>query len=232
MMVSFAAVFKAGSYDPDSRTGGSYAIILYFARMLRPATIMLFIIWLLKPSKDKLFFLIISLLCSLKIILIDGRRSEVFNLFISIVFPLFFVRNRTAPRALILPAVFISLFVLTFLPAARKYTLKGDFSSVFAISPAELIESEVTAQSTNEVVEAAKNMDVAAISGRYNWGSTVYNEFVVQFASSTIFGEKFKNSLLIPDNLKLDYLRDKYAKTDDDEFRFYLAPTGFSLCFF
>ena len=232
MTVSFVAVLKAGTYDPQSRNGGSYAIVLYFARLLRPTTIILFILWLLKPSKDKLFFLIISLLCSLKIILIDGRRSEVFSLFITIAFPLFFINNKIAPRIFIIPAIFLSLVIFTFLPAARQYTLKGDFSSVVNISPAELIESQIKAENTNEVVDAAKNMEVAELSSKYNWGSTVYNGFVIQFASATIFGNDFKNSLLLPDRLNLEDLRDRHAKYDGDEYRFYLAPTGFSAVFF
>jgi len=232
MIISFTMIIIMGGFDPDSRNGGIYAVILYPARFLRPATIMLFILYLLKPSKDKLIFLIISFLFSLKIILIDGRRSEVFNLFITIIFPLFFIKNKIIPRILILPAILIGLFIFTFLPAAREYTLKGDFSKVFSLSPKELIVSQINAENTNEVVEAARNMEVTALSGHFNWGVSLYNGLVLQFASSTFFGENFKKSLLLSSNLNLDDLREKHAKTSDDEYRFYLAPTGFSAAFF
>jgi len=232
MIAGFVAVALLGGYDVSERYGGAYAVLLYPARCLRPATIMLLILYLLKPSRDKLWFLIISLLFSLKIIVIDGRRSEVFNLFITIAFPLFFIKGLRAPRSFIAPAIVGAIIVFTFLPAYRNYTLKGDFNSVASLSPTELLASYVAGGSTNEVIEASRNMDAAEISGKYNYGSTAYNVFVYLYASSTFFGKDFKESLLIPANLDLGKLRDKSAKYGGDEYRNYLAPTGFAAVFF
>jgi oligosaccharide repeat unit polymerase len=232
MIISFGALVVMSGYDADSRNGGTYAVLLFPARCLRPATIMLFVLYLLKPSKDKLLFLIISLLFSLKIIIIDGRRSEVFNLLITIVFPLFFIKNFKAPKAFILPSIFLGVFVITFLPVYRNYTLKGDFNSITDLSPAKVLTSYVAGENRNEVVEATRNVEVASLSGNYNWGITIYNMFVYQYASSNFFGKDFKESLMIPYNLDLVTLRDKHAQYQGDEYRYYLAPTGFAAVFF
>ena len=232
MFSGFIAVAVLGSYDQTDRYGGAYAVLLYPARCLRPATIMLLVLYLLKPSKDRLAFLILSLLFSLKIIIIDGRRSEVFNLFITIAFPLFFIKGIKMPKAFIAPAIVGAIVVFIFLPAYRNYSLKGDFSSVATLSPTALLQSYVAGGSTNEVIEAARNMEAADNSGKYNYGSTVYNVFVFQYAASSFFGKEFKESLLIPQNLDLQKLRDKTAKYGGDEYRNYLAPTGFAAVFF
>ena len=232
MMAGFLAVAYIGGFDVSDRYGGAYAILLYPARALRPATIMLAVLYLIKPSKDKLSFLIISLLFSLKIILIDGRRSELFNLFITIAFPLFFIKGIRAPRKFIAPAILGAIIVFTFLPAYRNYTLKGDFNSVFSISPIALISSYIAGESSSEVVEAARNLDIADNSQAFNYGTTLYNSFVYQFASSTIFGKATKESLMISSNLDLSKLKDKSAAYGGDEFKNYLASTGFASVFF
>ena len=235
MLIAFGAIISMSGYAVSERYGGSYAVILFPARCLRPATIILFIIYLIKPSRDKLFFLILSVLFSLKIIVIDGRRSEVFNLFITFAFPLFFIKGIRAPCKYIAPAIVGAIIIFTFLPAYRNYTLKGNFGGVLNISPGELLASYVSGGSTNEVIriyDAAKNVDVADQSGDYNYGSTAYNQFVSQYASSLFFGKDFKQSLMIPTNLDLNKLRDKDAKYAGEEYKNYLAPTGFAAVFF
>lgn len=233
MLMSFAAIFYLGGYEVDERFGGLYAVLLYPARSLRPATIMLFTLYLITPSKDKLFFLVLSFLVSLKIIIIDGRRSEVFNMMITIAFPLFFVRKVIIPKVLIIPAILVSIFIFTFLPTIRTYTLKGDFETIFTLSPTQIILASISNEDkTNEVVEAAKNMQVVSVSGDYTWGTSMYNSIINQFASKTLFGEDVKESLTITQDLNLEELRSKDSKTENDYFKFYMTPTGFTSAFY
>ena len=173
-------------------------------------------------------FLIISLVFSLINIFVFGRRSEAFNLFITVVFPLFFVNNIKARRSFIVPGILVSLSIFVLFPVVRAFTISGDYSKVLTVSPAKAFATYLAAEGTNEVVEAAKNMDVATISGNYNYGITAYNDFIYQFASSTIFGKKFKESLTVNLPLNLAKVRDKYSKSADDYFRNYLTPTGFA----
>jgi oligosaccharide repeat unit polymerase len=231
MVMAFVAIIILGNFDINNRIGGAYAVILYPSRALRPATIMLFVLYLVSPSKDKLFFLIVSLLFSLKIIIVDGRRSEVFNLFITIVFPLFFAKGKSVPRYFILPSIIISILVFTLLPVIRQYTLTGNYSKVLTISPAEIIKSQAEGISTNEVVDAAKSMEVVRLGGKYNWGITIYNNFVFQYVSGTFFGEDTKANFSIKPNVEIENLRYKYSRSDTDFFKYYLAPTGVGAAF-
>lgn len=227
MAISFVLIVILGGFDPESRTGGTYAILLYPARFLRPATIMLLTVYLVKPSRTKLAFLIVSFLLSLKIILIDGRRSEAFNLFITIGFPLFFIKGYKIPRIFVIPGILGSIFIFTFFPVMRQYTMRGNFDKVLTLSPLEAIQNTEEADGRpSEIVDGARNMDVATLSGDYNYGVSAINLFVNQFASSTFFGKDFKESMTIDPELDLSYQRDKYSKSDNDLFRFYLAPTG------
>ena len=228
MIISFIALLIIRNVDLGSTTTGLYAVLVYPARFLRPATIMLFISYLLKPQPKKMVFLIISLVFSLINIFVFGRRSEAFNLFITIVFPLFFVNNIKARRSFIIPGILVSLSIFVLFPVVRAFTISGDYSKVLTVSPAKAFATYLAAEGTNEVVEAAKNMDVATISGNYNYGISAYNDFVYQFASSTIFGKKLKQSLTVTPPLDLAKVRDKYSKSADDYFRTYLTPTGFA----
>jgi oligosaccharide repeat unit polymerase len=232
MCVSFIAFFVIGNVDFGSSQGGWFAILVYPARFLRPATIMLLILYLLKPSKNKLFFLLLSLVSSCITIFVYGRRSEVFTLFITIMFPLFFVKGIKIKQYLIIPGILVSIFVFIVFPIARAYSIKGDYGQISNISLTAVFAEYLDAEKSNEVVEAAKNMEVVARENTYNWGITIYNSIIYQFVSSTIFGQSAKDFLMYDTNVKLITFREKYSLSNNDYFRPWLTPTGYAGVFF
>lgn len=214
-----------------SEQGGVFALILFFSRLLRPTIIILFTTYLMQPKQKKLIFLLLYLFISLQFIFISGRRSEVFNLIITVIFPLFFIRKIIVPRQLIIPAIVAVIFIVAVVPVAREFTKKGEYDKLLGLSLTEISTAYLSGERTNEVIEAAINMEVIHRENNYNYGVSLYNSLVHQYASATIFGRDFKNSLFL-DMVDMGSLRDKYFWMGDSGYKGYLSYTGFAAAFY
>lgn len=239
IFVTLLPIIMIGGYastliDPSefgSEKGGVFALILFFSRLLRPTIIILFTTYLMQPKQKKLIFLLLYLFISLQFIFISGRRSEVFNLIITIIFPLFFIRKVIAPRQLIIPAIVVVIFIVAVLPVAREFTKKGEYDKLLGLSLTEISTAYLNGERTNEVIEAAINMEVIYRENNYSYGASLYNSLVHQYASATIFGRDFKNSLFI-DKVDIGSLRDKYFWMGESGYKGYLSYTGFAAAFY
>lgn len=221
--------------DPSefgSEQGGVFAIILFCSRLLRPAVVILFTIYLMRPNQKKLILLLLYLFLSLQFIFISGRRGEMFNLVLTIIFPLFLVKNLVIPKQCIIPAIVLVIFVVAVVPVAREFTKIGEYDKLLDLSLTEISTAYLSGERTNEVIEAAINMDVIYKEDDYNYGVSLYNSIVHQYASATIFGRDFKNSLFL-DKVDMGSLRDKYFWMGDSRgYKGYLSYTGFAAIFY
>lgn len=228
-------LYSAFLIDPTTfgdEVSGSFAIILFFSRLLRPVAIILFCLYLVKPDNKKLFLLLIWLFIVFQFIIISGRRSEVFTLAITIGFPLFFIRNIIVPKWAIMPSLFVALLVVIILPVVRQFTKAGEFEKIQSVDVNSIIGLYLVGENTNEVIEASINMEVTSIENNYGWGISVYNSFVNQYASATIFGKAFKENLYVKSGKNLEELRDAYwTQTSGGDFKPYLTLTGFASTF-
>lgn len=231
MVGAVASALIPASTFADS-IGGQGAITLYFARLLRPAAIIVFAMYLIKPKPILLAFFLIWLLFALEFMIISGRRSEFFTICMVFMFPLFLVKGKAVNRALIIPGVFLGLCVVVLFPIIRPYTKSGNWSQIANISLAPVIADFTSGERTNEVIDASLNMAAVARAGQYNYGLvTVVDGLISQYASSTLFGKDFKESLLF-DKVNLAELRDEgSAPNDKIGFKFYLTPTGYANAF-
>ncbi|MEK6481637.1 hypothetical protein WJR50_29100 [Catalinimonas sp. 4WD22] len=227
--------YASSLIDPSefgSEQGGIFAIILFFSRLLRPAIVILFTTYLMKSNQKKLILLLFYLALSLQFIIISGRRSEVFNLVITIIFPLFFIKKAYIPKQFIIPAIILVITVIAVLPVTREFTKRGEFNQLLNLSLTEISSAYLSGERTNEVIEAAINMEVVDREGIYNYGVSMYNYLVHQYASSTIFGSDVKKSLFI-EKVNMDRLREKYFWMGDAVgYKGYLSYTGFAATFY
>lgn len=74
-------------------TVGFDVIKITLGRLIRPASIILIFCFLKKKNYWLIFLLLVWLFVTMRFVVISGRRSEVFILLISLLLPLFFVRN-------------------------------------------------------------------------------------------------------------------------------------------
>lgn len=226
----FASIF----IDPKSfgdQAGGVFAIILFFSRFLRPAAIILWSLYLYKKSQKVLALFCVYLFFAMQFIVISGRRSETLILGLVVFFPLYFIKKVKVNRVMYASGMVIALLVVILLPLFRTFTKAGNFSSISSISVSEAVTDQISGEKSNEVLDAALNMEAVQKSGKYNYGVTFFNYFVAQFASSTLFGDDLKGDLTL-EPVNMMELREKLNYTTDTQgFKYWLTPTGFGNAF-
>ena len=213
-------------------TEGFDVIKITLGRLIRPASIILIFCFLKKKSYWLVFLLLVWLFVTMRFIVISGRRSEVFILLISLLLPLFFVRNviLSKLRYIIIGVVFgMSVFIV--LPVIREFTKQQAYMKVQNINAIELFDTYLSGNKTNEVAEAAFNVEVIYKENGYNYGASFYNSFVNQFVSSTLFGKDAKKDALI-DVTTIKELRGRHYNAQLGSYKFYLTPTGYADSFY
>lgn len=230
MMVGFfISYFLIDPTTIGEELGGSYAILIYFGRLIRPAAIIVFSVWLFSKNKIALLLFILYLIVSLQFIIIAGRRSEVFTLAITILLPLFFVKNFIPSKRLGILLTCLGVMVFLILPLIREYTKQGQFSEIKNLSFQTSIESYYEGDKTNEILEAAINMNVVFDYSGYSYGSRFINKFVNQFASGTLFGPEFKEDFKIK---TFDLASARDVDLTNSNYKGYLAHSGFADTFY
>ncbi|MDA8951860.1 oligosaccharide repeat unit polymerase [Flavobacteriaceae bacterium] len=203
---------------------GVTVIFIYFSRLLRPSAIIVFFILLIKQKKYALFLFILYLIVAFELIVISGRRSEIFTLGITLLLPLFFVKNYIPSKKISIVLLLIGASAFLILPAVREFTRKGDFNKIKNISFNNVIQSYYLGDKSNEILEAAINMNIVYENNGYSYGARFINKFTNQFVSGTLFGKDFKQSIQI-EVFDLESYRNNAYKNSD--FKNYLSNTGF-----
>lgn len=215
----------------NETTGGQFSIILYFARLLRPAAVILISIYLIRPSKFILLLIGVWFFFSLKFMIISGRRSEFFTLGMIIFFPLYFFKKVVIPRYVIVIGLILGVSAITLFPVFRQFTKAGNYTQITNVSVVQAIRATISGTRTNEVIEACYNMNVVATENSYNYGVTFINDLTFQYVSSTLFGEETKREFQLP-SVDLEALRKKnHTGYSDTGFKYYLTLTGYASAF-
>lgn len=213
-------------------TEGFDVIKITLGRLIRPASIILIFCFLKKKNFWLVFLLLVWLFVTMRFVIISGRRSEVFILLISLLLPLFFMRNIVLSklRYIIIGVVFgMSVFIV--LPVIREFTKQQKYMKIENINAIELFDTYFSGNKTNEVAEAAFNVEVIYKENGYNYGASFYNSFVNQFVSSTLFGKDAKKKALI-DVTTIKELREHHYNAQLGPYKFYLTPTGYADSFY
>lgn len=213
-------------------TEGFSVIKITLGRLIRPASIILIFCFLRKRNNWLTFLLILWLFVTLRFVLISGRRSEVFILIISIILPLFFVKGVIISKFRhIIVGILFGMSVFIVLPVIREFTKAQKFEQIQNINVTELFNTYLSGDKTNEIAEAAYNLEVVYMEGCYNYGASFYNSFVNQFVSSTFFGKDAKKNALIKVK-SIQQLRNNHYNAQLGTYKFYLTPTGYADSFF
>lgn len=220
----YISFFIVKAEEFGSVFGGLFAILIFFGRLIRPSAIIIFFIHLLKPRLITFLLLLIWILVPIRFIIISGRRSEFFLFAITILIPLFFVKNYIPNKKLMLSGAIIGFMAYFILPLTRVYTKQGDFDSIKDINVMEAISAYNKGEKTNEVYEAAINMNLVYQNGEYSYGALYINKFINQFVSSTFFGAGLKESLTID---TFDFETARREVVIKGKYKNYLAPSGY-----
>jgi hypothetical protein len=205
--------------------GGLFAILIFFARMIRPVGIILFFIHLIKPRFITFCLLLVWVIVPLRFIIISGRRSEFFMLFITLLLPLFFIKKYIPNKKLLVLGGIVGFLAYFVLPTIREYTKKGEFDALSEINIFKGVQEYSDGEMTNDIYEAAINMNLVYESFGYQYGGQYFNKFVNQFVSSTIFGDNIKEAFKI-DGFDFESAR-RIKSGNKGDYLNYLAPSGY-----
>ncbi len=222
-----ASFMMPASQFGNETTSGIFAILVYFARLLRPSAIILLCLYLIKPKPLTLLLFLVWFIFFFFFLIISGRRSEFFTIALVLSLPYYFIKKITVNKNYIIPGVITGILIFILLPIVRPYMKSGDYSQISNVSLKPVVDGYISGEKPNEIIHAALNMRAVKESGEYGYGlSTVINGLIYQYASATIFGTKFKESLMLR-KVDIEMLRFKYGGPLDQGFRYYLTPTGY-----
>ncbi|MCC9656093.1 hypothetical protein [Rhodopirellula halodulae] len=232
LLVALASLSQINPTEYGSVLGGSFAIFLFFARLLRPIQVLAWGGFLLTRNRNCLAIFIVCVLSSLPFIFISGRRSDTLFLPLSILVPLWAINGKTlSPRQIGLGVLFV-LFVFFLLPSIRAFTRNFEFSEVASISFSDELQGGIAGEGTNEVIEVSKDMAAVEKTGSYSYGVEFINKITFQYVSSTLFGDAVKAAFQFPQP-DLDVVRatasDSHVAYSNS--KFYLTRFGFGDAF-
>jgi hypothetical protein len=210
-------------------TGGSFAIVLYFTRFLRPISLLSILLFLCTKKRSYLLIYVATVFLNLPFAFVSGRRSDLFFLPVSLILPLLWASSRRRVEKYIKPSIILilplSYLVFYSIPEIRIHSKAGDYAQILEVNLLEEIKRKITAEDTNEVVQAAIDMNQAYSQSKYNYGSTFWNRLVNQFVSSTIFGQNVKESVNLHE-VDFAHVRRTNYQNYWQPWRGYLAPLG------
>ncbi|MBB3700960.1 hypothetical protein KMW28_13755 [Flammeovirga yaeyamensis] len=227
--IGFSISITIDPYEYGNEQGGFFAIKQLFARFLRPTALIIFCFYLVKKTNYRLVLLMLWLFLTSRFIIISGRRSELFTFFITIGFPLFFIKNYIPTKGIIALLITISGFAFIIMPVARNFTKKGDFGKLLELDFSEISGNYIQGKKTNEIFESAVDLNSVYQNNAYSYGAIAINKFTHQYVSSTIFGKEFKEKSKIT---TADFEKLRKYNYKHGNFKGYLARTGFVDTFF
>ncbi|WP_150122709.1 hypothetical protein [Rhodopirellula islandica] len=212
--------------------GGSFAIFLFVARLLRPVQVLAFCGYALTKSRNCLLVFAICLSVTAPFILVSGRRSDTLFLPLSVLAPLWALNGVVVSRKQVILGVFFVVAVFFLLPVMRESTKNFSFEELYSISYSEELSRAIEGDRTNEVIEVAKDMDAVARTGEYSYGVRFINKFTFQYVSSTIFGQAVKDAFTLPEpNMGEVRNRASNSQLAYSESKNYLVRFGFGQAF-
>ena len=198
---------------------GPATIYFFFAQVLFISFSIFLLQSLKKPNFANLALTAISALPIVNTIIFNGRRQPTMTFLGVIGLAFWMMHRRLPPRWLVVTAVLSLAFLIPVLGTLRggfwDLLLSGDWQSVISSSQesfSTLLEGNVL-----ELRNAAMLIDAAEHTGRYGYGTGIWDSIVFQFVPGQIVGYGVKEALQFNISVSLKDLAALYG---------YLAPNG------
>lgn len=218
-------------YEMGGITEGYAVFMIMFGRFVRPCSVIFLFYFLEKRSFWLYVVLLVWLYISFRFIFISGRRSEIFVFVLTVAMPLFYKGYVVSKLRYIVVALIFGMSVFILLPIAREFTKAGEFNKVQNINASEVFSNYLNGEKTNEIAEAAYNVEVVNTEGKYDFGASFYNKLAHLYVSQTLFGAEIKERAQIK-TTTIEEIRGQHYNHNLGRFKFYLTPTGFADAFY
>ena len=204
--------YKVGqlAVEATAETGGAWTgiitIYVFFAQMLSVGFAMALILHFRRPSFGTWLVIGFGLLFYLERILIAGRRADSVELFLMVLYALWFNRRWAPPRTLIIGAFIVGALFINSAGDYRSTMLGEDRTSwsgagiekVFAIDYIGNLTAIAEGQGGGEEVRNAV-FTIEAVDRRlsFDYGFSLWNGFLHSYVPQQFVGVAFKSALTI-----------------------------------
>lgn len=176
---------------------GPATIYIFFANVIYIAFAIFLLNALRKPTLRHLTLVALAAYPILQSIIFSGRRQPTITFLIVVGFSVWYVRRLLPPRWFFLIAVFGGLYLIPLIGYLRddfwELVLSGNWTTILDLAQQSF--NHLMQGNILELRNAALNMDAAARTRQYGFGTGFWDEVVFQYVPGQIVGYEFKSSL-------------------------------------
>ena len=200
VLVGYYFTYKFGTLPEDDITSsltGIGTIYLFFGGLAYPGFAICFYCALKTRSVFAWVMSAVAAWIPLQAAIFYGRREPTALFLISLGMSLFFLREKQAPRLVVIGAVLGAMFII---PAVGEYRKTAAQDPIEAWKQLDLVQEfndYFDVDAVSEVKNATLLIAATRESGAYEWGGGYWNRLVFRFVPAQFLGESFKNSLMI-----------------------------------
>ena len=220
LLVSSAILSLAGAFffhlvgklaaDVIADVGGQWTgvitIYFFFSRMLGIGMVIALILHLNRPSWQTLFILAFDIAVYMERIVVRGRRAAMVELGLVLVMAFWFNRGWRPSRALMVSSMLIGALVINSIGDYRHVMLGDDrwhssgagVQDVLEINFVGNLENIVSGRAANyELLNAVLNIEGADRRGSFDYGLSLWNQFVKSYVPGQLVGQDVKSALMV-----------------------------------
>jgi hypothetical protein len=201
---------------------GIITIYVFFAQMLPVGFVIALILHLKRPSPGTFLILGFGLLFFLERILIRGRRAAMAELFLMVMFALWFNRQWAPPRSLIIGSFVFGALVVNTIGDYRGTMLKEDRATwsgagIEAVLDIDFIGNLKRIAEGNAGGDEVRNalLTIEAVDRRqtFDYGASLWNAFLHQYVPGQFVGSDLKSALAfdLEDPVQMEFGNSPYS---------------------
>jgi len=200
VLVGYYFTYKFGTLPEDDITSsltGIGTIYLFFGGLAYPGFAICFYCALKTRSVFAWAMSAVAAWIPFQAAIFYGRREPTALFLISLAMSLFFLREKQAPRFVVIGAVLGAMFIIPAVGEYRKTAAQDPIEAWKQLDVVQQFNEYFDVNAVSEVKNAAVLIAATRESGAYQWGAGYWNRLVFRFVPAQFLGESFKNSLMI-----------------------------------
>ena len=175
---------------------GRATIYGFFQQLCYPGFAICLMTALRRPTAWSIFATLAAIVVPMQVILF-GRREPAALLLLTLGLSIYFRRRQLPPR-LVVPLIIVGAMLA--IPATATYRslqAEGNWQAIRQIDIAGNFKHFLNDESILELRNAAMLIEATSRSGDYAYGEGYWNHLVFRYVPAQIFGEEFKDSLML-----------------------------------
>lgn len=179
---------------------GVTVLFNFFAAIIPYGTVLAIYLFLKNRGRWAGVLSLIGILVYSYRILIAGQRKSTLELVFLVLMALWFHKRFVMPRPIMLAGILIAAVALNSVGDYRQVTMDTDGPQWHLLRKIPLWEnmSQTLHEGGHEVRNAAHLIAAKSRLGGYDYGLFHWNTFVFNYVPAQLFGEEFKESLMVP----------------------------------